>query len=46
MVGHGPFAQHRLDEPFGFAVRPGRIGPGADVARAEQAAGLANSRET
>ena len=33
----GPFAQKGLDEPLGFAVGLGRIGPGANVAQPQQA---------
>ena len=39
--GVGPLAQQGLDEALGLAVGLGRVGPGADVAQAEQPAGLA-----
>lgn len=35
--GTGPLAQERLDEPLGFAVGPGRVGPGAGVLDAQSA---------
>ena len=38
--GVGPFAQQGLDEAFGLAIGARRIGPCADVAQAEPAAGF------
>jgi hypothetical protein len=39
--GVGPLAQERLNEAFGLAVGLGRVRPGAEVAQAQQPAGLA-----
>ena len=38
--GVGPFLAKGLNEPFGFAVGPWRVGPGADVLELEDAAGF------
>src|ERR1019366_594873 len=39
-----PFAKRGLNEAFGLAIGLGRVGPGADVAQAEIAAGIAEVR--
>ena len=38
--GVGPFLAEGLNEPFGLAVGPWRVGPGADVLELEDAAGF------
>ena len=37
--GVSPLAHRGLNEPFGLAVRSGRVGPGADMTNTQCAAG-------